>query len=55
MTHYLYKAIIFDFDGVLVDSVNIKGLAFAKIYQSYGDDIVKKVVVPGRLVNFVIK
>ena len=36
--------IIFDFDGVIAQSVNIKTEAFAKLYESYGNDIVKKVV-----------
>jgi beta-phosphoglucomutase-like phosphatase (HAD superfamily) len=35
---------IFDFDGVLVDSNNIKSIAFAKIYDSYGANVVRKVV-----------
>lgn len=40
----MIKAIIFDFDGVLVDSVNIKTEAFADLYREYGDDIVNKAV-----------
>ena len=39
-----WQAIIFDFDGVLVESVDIKTHAFAELYQSYGDTIVSKVV-----------
>lgn len=39
-----YKAIIFDFDGVLVESANIKTLAFAELYKGYGNDIVNAVV-----------
>lgn len=38
------KAIIFDFDGVIVESVNVKTEAFAKIYEQFGDEVVKKVV-----------
>lgn len=38
------EAIIFDFDGVVLDSVNIKTQAFADLYKPYGDDVVKKVV-----------
>ena len=38
------KAIIFDFDGIIVESLNIKTEAFSEIYQSYGEHIVKKVV-----------
>lgn len=37
-------AIIYDFDGVICDSVNIKTEAFALMYQSYGDEIQKKVI-----------
>ena len=29
-----YKAIIFDFDGVIAESVNVKTEAFSKIYLS---------------------
>ena len=37
------KAIIFDFDGVILDSVNIKTLAFEEMYSEYGVEIKKKV------------
>lgn len=37
-------AIIFDFDGVLVESVDIKTKAFAKLFEAEGADIVEKVV-----------
>ena len=37
-------AVIFDFDGVLVDSVDLKTEAFAEIYKDYGDHIQKRVV-----------
>jgi phosphoglycolate phosphatase-like HAD superfamily hydrolase len=37
------KLLIFDFDGVLVDSVEVKTDAFASLYDSYGLQIVKKV------------
>lgn len=40
----MIKNIIFDFDGVLVESVNIKTIAFAKLFESEGDAVVKKVV-----------
>ena len=33
------KFLIFDFDGVLVDSVAIKGDVFAEIYEPYGKKI----------------
>ena len=37
-----YKNIIFDFDGVLAESVNIKAKAFYKIYEPYGEEIAEK-------------
>ncbi len=39
-----YDAIIFDFDGVLVESVDVKTQAFATLYLEYGPEVVKKVV-----------
>ena len=38
------EAIIFDFDGVLAESVDIKTCAFAELYSEYGQEIVDKVV-----------
>ncbi len=38
------KGIIYDFDGVICDSVNVKTKAFAEMYKSYGEDVVSKVV-----------
>lgn len=38
------KAIIFDFDGVILQSVNIKTQAFASLYSKYGDDVKKAVI-----------
>lgn len=38
------KNYIFDFDGVLVDSVEIKTEAFAYLYSAYGNEVVNKVV-----------
>jgi beta-phosphoglucomutase-like phosphatase (HAD superfamily) len=38
-----YKCLIYDFDGVICDSVNIKTEAFESLYTSYGKDVVKKV------------
>ena len=35
------KLVIFDFDGVLVDSVNVKTEAFGLMYKDYGSDVVK--------------
>lgn len=40
----MIKAIIFDFDGVLVESVDIKTNAFAILFEDEGEDIVKQVV-----------
>lgn len=34
----------FDFDGVLLDSVNIKTKAFASLYQCHGAEVVSKVI-----------
>ena len=38
------KAIIFDFDGVISESVKIKSDAFALLYADYSNNIIKKVV-----------
>lgn len=38
------KAIIFDYDGVIAESVNVKTEAFAEMYKSYGKNVVKKVI-----------
>jgi phosphoglycolate phosphatase-like HAD superfamily hydrolase len=38
-----YKTIIFDFDGVLVDSVDIKGQVFCKMYEQHGEEIAQAV------------
>ena len=40
----MIKAIIFDFDGVIVESVDIKTDAFKKLYKKYGTDVLNKVV-----------
>ncbi len=39
-----YKNIIFDFDGVLAESVSVKTQAFHDLYEQYGSDVVYKVV-----------
>jgi len=39
-----YQALFFDFDGVLVDSVEVKTTAFARMFEPYGADIVAQVV-----------
>lgn len=38
----MIKNIIFDFDGVICESVNIKTEAFYEMYLSYGEDIAQK-------------
>jgi HAD superfamily hydrolase (TIGR01549 family) len=40
----MIKAIIFDFDGVVVESVDIKTTAFAELFRNEGETVVKKVV-----------
>ena len=40
----MIKAIIFDFDGTIADSVDIKTDAFADLYKPYGGKIEKKVI-----------
>lgn len=44
MRTFDWQAIIFDFDGVVVESGKIKTQAFAELYRPYGEDIVEKVV-----------
>ena len=41
----MVKAIIFDFDGVILESLEIKTNAFKKLYKSYGKEIVDKVAM----------
>ena len=38
------RTIIFDFDGVLAESVGVKTRAFAKLYEAYGETVQKAVV-----------
>ena len=40
----MIKAIIFDFDGVIAESNDIKKAAFARLFEKKGADIVKRVV-----------
>lgn len=40
----MIRAIIFDFDGVLVESVDIKTRAFAELFRAEGGSVVKKVI-----------
>lgn len=44
MNNFNWQAIIFDFDGVVVESGKIKTQAFAELYRPYGEDIVTEVV-----------
>lgn len=39
-----WQAIIFDFDGVIAESSEIKTQAFAELYRPYGDAVVSEVV-----------
>ena len=40
----MIKAVIFDFDGVLVESVDVKTEAFAELFQGYGPKVIQQVV-----------
>ena len=40
----MIKAVIFDFDGVIVESVDIKTEAFARLFENEGDEVVRQVV-----------
>ncbi len=40
----MIKAIIFDFDGVLVESVDVKTRAFARMFEDKGEEVVQKVI-----------
>ena len=40
----MFKGIIFDFDGVIAESVQVKTDAFARLYEDFGSEIVNKVV-----------
>lgn len=44
MKHFDWQAIIFDFDGVVVESGKIKTQAFAELYRPFGEEIVAQVV-----------
>lgn len=39
-----YDAIVFDFDGVLVESVDVKTRAFAALYEAHGKEVAAAVV-----------
>ncbi|MBI4833577.1 MAG: HAD family hydrolase [Planctomycetes bacterium] len=40
----MIKAIVFDFDGVIAESVDIKTKAFAKLFENQGKEVVKQIV-----------
>ena len=44
MPHFRYDAIVFDFDGTLVESNKVKAWAFGKLYEDYGEAIVQQVI-----------
>lgn len=44
MSMLRFDAIVFDFDGVLVESVDVKTRAFAALYEPYGPEVVQLVV-----------
>jgi HAD superfamily hydrolase (TIGR01549 family) len=39
-----WETVFFDFDGVIVDSADIKTIAFAQMFSNYGDELKKKIV-----------
>ncbi len=39
-----WEAVFFDFDGVILDSVDVKTKAFAKMFRKYGPEVERKVV-----------
>src|SRR5687768_6679568 len=39
-----FDAVVLDFDGVLVESVDVKTRAFARLYSRYGSDVEAEVV-----------
>ena len=41
---YRYDAIIFDFDGTLVQSSEIKTWAFGELYKEHGENIVQQII-----------
>src|SRR5688500_20334110 len=40
---FIWQAIIFDFDGVVVESGEIKTQAFANLYRDYGETVMAEV------------
>ncbi len=39
-----WQALFFDFDGVLVDSVEVKTRAFGRLFEPFGQEVMEKVV-----------
>lgn len=39
-----FKAIIFDYDGIISESLNLKTEAFAEMYRPYGSEVEQKVI-----------
>ncbi len=39
-----WEAVIFDLDGVILDSVDVKTKAFAKMYRKYGPEVEQQVI-----------
>ena len=44
MRLYRYDAIVFDFDGTLVNSNEIKTRAFGELYKEHGENIVRQII-----------
>ncbi len=44
MPPYRYDAIVFDFDGTLVNSNEIKTWAFGELYKEHGENIVRQII-----------
>ena len=44
MHNYRFDAIVFDFDGTLIASNEIKTWAFGELYKEYGDNIVQQII-----------
>ena len=40
----MIRGIAFDFDGVLVESVDVKTRAYARLFEEYGEGVVSRVV-----------
>ncbi len=45
-----WQVVFFDFDGVILDSVDVKTKAFAKMFRHYGPEV-EQVVVDYHLAN----